>query len=237
MAQSPHAMHSQSTGENVNRALSILVLDDDTFDRQRLLRLASSFAFPTHVEEADSLFALEEKLDQRSFDVILLDYYLATGDGIDALDIISNHPINQGVARVMVAGAPVYTVAVEAMKHGCDEFIAKSGLKPERLQTTILEAVLASTRKAGSALLGDLEEISNSIANGVAEICLLSIKPRLSRIQRHVEILESHTACHGQNNKAMDAIGRSCSVLHEFFGTLEARESEPQTLDKIVPLK
>lgn len=217
MAPSHLAMRAHGVGKDAQRELCILILDDDTFDRQRLRRQASEFAFPTKVDEAVDLYAFEEKLDAQSYDAILIDYDLVTGDGIEALDIIANHHINNTAALIMVAGAPRYEVAVQAMKHGCDEFVGKTGLKAEDLQRAVLEAILASTQRVGRVLSSDLEDMSNALARGVTGLCLTEMQPRLSRIQSHIEVLEGHPESSVQNKNAIDAIGEACAILEEFL--------------------
>lgn len=235
MAHPIQTLDARRPERRSQRAVGILVLDDDEFDRQRLRRLTSDFAFPTHMEEADGLFALEEKLDARSFDVILIDYNLSAGNGIEALDIISNHPVNHDAALVMVAGAPQYDIAVEAMKHGCNEFIGKTDLNSEDLQKAVLDAVLASTHKSGTLLGQDIETLSDRLAHGVMELCLVTMQPRISRMVQNVTVLESHATLSAEAGDGLGVIRESCKVLEEFLMSIEATPAS-QT-ERIVPIK
>lgn len=237
MAHPIQTLDARHTGRDSQRAIAILVLDDDAFDRQRLRRLASDFAFPTEVEEAESLFALDEKLDARPYDAILIDYHLAAGDGIDALDIIANHPTNRNAALVMVAGAPQYEVAVQAMKHGCHEFITKVGLNAEDLQKTVLDAVLASTQKTGAVLNQDIEALSDRLANGVMELCLMSIEPKLARMCQNVSVLENHATLSTGTSAALSAIRETCGTLHAFLMSFKEASTPGHEAERIVPIK
>jgi CheY-like chemotaxis protein len=229
----PHALTTQPE-KDAKRPLSVLILDDDEFDRRRLSRLVSGFAFPTDVHEAAGLYALEEMLDEHVFDAVLIDYNLVAGDGIDALDLISSDPQNNLAALVMIAGAPQYDIAVRAMKHGCDEFIAKNDLEPEALQKAVLQAVLSSTSKTGNMLERDIEAMSEKLAHGVAGLCIQSMQPKISRITRHLEILNRQPNLSAQTGEALSAVQQSCSVLREFLKSLEA--SDPAS-EIVIPIK
>lgn len=49
---------------------SILIVDDSDFDRTRLKKLCRAFDFTTHVVEAASLKAMEDKLKKDRFDLV-----------------------------------------------------------------------------------------------------------------------------------------------------------------------
>jgi DNA-binding NtrC family response regulator len=148
--------------------------------------------------------------------------------------LISSDPQNNLAALVMIAGAPQYDIAVRAMKHGCDEFIAKNDLEPEALQKAVLQAVLSSTSKTGNMLERDIEAMSEKLAHGVAGLCIQSMQPKISRITRHLEILNRQPNLSAQTGEALSAVQQSCSVLREFLKSLEA--SDPAS-EIVIPIK
>ena len=95
MANANLAVNSCGLGTKDYSELRILVLDDDGFDRERLQRLSLTLPFPTRVDEADGLASLMHQLDAQIYDVILIDYRLSAGDGMDALEIINIHEVNR----------------------------------------------------------------------------------------------------------------------------------------------
>ncbi len=233
------AIESDGAGLMPQRRLKILVLDDDEFDRRQVQRLSQKMAIPTEIDEAADLVTLQEKLDSQIYDAILIDYQLSSGNGLDALDIIAAHKENGSAAQIMVAGAPTYELAVQAMKHGCDEFLGKDKLDALSMQKSVLGAILASTKKASASMNVELQELANTIANGVSEVCLTSMKPMLSGILRKTGVLkENGTLLGAQSTGAIAIIEQSCRVLEDFLTDIEAKAlpAADAPMAKVVPL-
>lgn len=237
MSNANLAIRSNSVGHNPQRSLKILILDDDEFDRQRVQRLSSQMAFPTEIDEASDLVALQEKLDSKVYDAILIDYRLSSGNGLDALDTIAAHKANGSAARIMLAGKPTYELAVQAMKHGCDEFLGKDKLDGASMQKGVLGAILSSTKKASASLNVEIQELANSIANGVSEACLTNMRPMILGMLRKTSILkENKKALSDQSTGAITIIEQSCRVLGDFLEDIEATRITDSTGSKVVPL-
>ncbi len=107
---------------------SILVVDDQRFDRTRLQRLIATLDLDTHVVEADCLETMGTMLEADRFDLILLDYNLPDGTGLQALDAVRLSPKNRNAATIMVAGDGQNEIAIEALKRGCSDYITKDDL-------------------------------------------------------------------------------------------------------------
>lgn len=232
------AIKPDGAGQMPQRRLKILVLDDDEFDRRHVQRLSEQMAFPADIDEAADLIALQERLDSEVYDAILIDYRLSSGNGLDALDIIAAHKENGTAAQIMVAGDPTYELAVQAMKHGCDEFLGKEKLDAVSMQKSVLGAILASTKKASSNLHAEIQDLANAIANGVAELCLTNMQPMISGILRKTRILKEHEETLSlQSSGAITLIEQSCGVLKDFLDDMEARAGQiVDTQAKVVPL-
>jgi CheY-like chemotaxis protein len=232
------AINSDQVGLNAQRRLKILVLDDDEFDRKQVQRLSSKMTLLTEIDEAADLVALQNMLDAKIYDAILIDYRLSNGSGLDALDIIAAHKDNGTAAQIMVAGDPTYELAVQAMKQGCDEFIGKEKLDAVSMQKSVLGAILTSTKKASAHLNTELQELANSIANGVSEVCLANMKPLLFGLLQKTSLLkESGASLSEESSGAVTIIEQSCRVLGDFLEDIEAKSSQvTRTGATIVPL-
>ena len=227
MINSNLAVNSDQIGLKARRRLKILVLDDDEFDRRQVQRLSSKMAFPTEVDEAADLVALQDMLDAKVYDAILIDYRLSSGNGLDALDIIAAHKENGTAAQIMVAGDPTYELAVQAMKQGCDEFLGKEKLDAVSMQKSVLGAILTSTKKASANLNVELQDLATSIANGVSEACLTNMKPLLFGLLNKTAVLkENDASLSEQSSGAVTIIEQSCRVLAEFLEDIEARSKQ-----------
>ena len=117
--------------------LRALVLDDDSFDRRRLTKMISSLPLAVTSDSAATLSELDARLRERTYDVVFVDYSLTDGTGLDALRILRASPGAGDMACVMVTGTQDAEIAAACFRDGCRDFITKSNLSPETLNTTL----------------------------------------------------------------------------------------------------
>jgi len=114
----------------------ILVIDDESSIRNTLKDILEYENYETVLAE-DGFEALE-KMDQGPFDVILCDVKMPKMDGIELLDKIKE--LDPDATVVMISGHGTIDTAVEAIKKGAFDFIAKP-LDLNRLLITIRNAM------------------------------------------------------------------------------------------------
>ena len=113
-------------GWHGKKSPEVLVLDDSEFDRTRLRRIMSNLPMALNVTEAEDLDVLSHHISSKSYDIILVDYELAKGDGLQALNRIRNSNLNHNAKTVMVTGYDSSSLAVNALKNGFDDYITKN---------------------------------------------------------------------------------------------------------------
>jgi two-component system cell cycle response regulator len=103
--------------------LKLLVVEDDA-DQRDLIRetLEDHFGKGTVVAADSRASALEQ--DPTAFDLILTDYNLADGCGMDLLDDVRK---KCSTPVIMVTGENVGHIAVEAIRHGATDYVVKLG--------------------------------------------------------------------------------------------------------------
>ncbi|HTJ42861.1 MAG TPA: response regulator [Kofleriaceae bacterium] len=112
----------------------ILVVDDNDVDRELIRRfLGSSF----ETSEAATVEQAYAELSARDIDCIVLDYRLP---GTDGLALLEKLPADRPPV-VVLTGQGGEQIAVEAMKRGADDYLAKSGLDPGSLRRAIEHAI------------------------------------------------------------------------------------------------
>ncbi len=99
----------------------ILIADDEGSIRRTLREILEFEKF--EVEEAADGAECLSKLRKSEFDVVLLDIKMPKMDGMEALDRIQE--INPDLPVVMISGHATIDTAVEAVKRGAFDFIAK----------------------------------------------------------------------------------------------------------------
>ncbi|MDA0658726.1 MAG: sigma-54 dependent transcriptional regulator [Planctomycetota bacterium] len=109
------------TVELVRDPVDILIVDDDDELRDEMVRYFSRRGF--HVSDAARGEDALAMLQMRAFDVILLDMMMPGISGLDLLSKIREHEICAEV--VILTGQGTIETAVEAMKLGAREFLAK----------------------------------------------------------------------------------------------------------------
>jgi signal transduction histidine kinase len=122
------------------RPLDILVVDDDKGDRafcQRALRSALSDGL--RLLEADSGESGLKSIEAHAPDCVLLDHSLPGINGIEVLKRIRiKHPY---LPVVMIDGKGNDVIAVQSMKEGAQDYIAKSTITPATLQRAVRMAI------------------------------------------------------------------------------------------------
>ncbi|MEO9628893.1 MAG: response regulator [Sulfitobacter sp.] len=168
----------------------ILIVDDQRFDRMRIKRLCGGLDFPIRMSEAESIAALAQQLDEGEFDLILLDYNLPDGDGLRGLQMIRAHPQNGAAATVMVTGTDQTEVAIEALRGGCSDYIAKDELSQSTLRRSAFNALQKTALQLGITTQEQKRSQVQSVLRRFAGECAQEIKPMVGDVMRDLRALD-----------------------------------------------
>lgn len=119
--------------------VKILVVDDDEVDRMVVKRSLKTAGVKMQLSEVTNCIDAIAIVQQQSFDCIFLDYLLPDGDGLSLVQQIRSLGI--ATPLVVLTGQGDERIAVEVMKAGAADYIAKSRLSPESLYQTLRQAV------------------------------------------------------------------------------------------------
>src|SRR5215469_3303961 len=117
-----------------------LVCVDDNEDDRTLVRRKLARAYP----QLQFVEALDEKefhnaLDQGAADLVITDYQLRWSDGLKVLDAVKQRYADCVV--IMFTGTGSQEIAVEAMKHGLDDYLPKAPAHFMRIPTAVNAAL------------------------------------------------------------------------------------------------
>lgn len=128
--------------QNGDSQLSVLIIDDDDVDRERLIRMLRRCPRKLRIIEAAShAEALKLIRKPRShFDIVFLDFGLRDGDGRDLVPAI-RAGIDQDCPIVAVTGNGNEQVAADSIKSGMAEFLAKRRLTSEQVLAAVEEGI------------------------------------------------------------------------------------------------
>jgi diguanylate cyclase (GGDEF)-like protein len=119
----------------IKETLCILIIDDDSIDRQIIIRaLRSSQIICTILEAANEEGGLI-LLKKHTVDLIFIDYQLPGNDGLTVLRRMNSEGI--AIPIIMLTGHGDETIAVEVMKAGAYDYCSKSKITPDFLQKLI----------------------------------------------------------------------------------------------------
>ena len=151
---------------------TVLVVDDDDAHRTMLRTLVGGWGYD--ILEADDGSTAIEKVQERPFDLILMDVRMLKVSGLEALDRIKT--INPAIpVTIMTAYSSVET-AVEALKKGAYDYLTKP-LDFDKLRLTIERAMEHTRLKEENRLLkenlGKHFDMQNIIGRSPAMMNLL----------------------------------------------------------------
>lgn len=127
------------------KPLSVMILDDERFDRHRMARLCSGLGRPCEITNALTLDGFDALLDEQIFDLILVDYMLADGTGLQALETMRCSRRNFNTAAIMITGNEDPRMQAAAMRAGCTDVLLKTGLTPEHFAQAVEKALTTET--------------------------------------------------------------------------------------------
>ena len=143
-------LHTSSTSSSAPHAIPTprdiraLLLDDSSFDRARIRRLSQKTQLSIELDEVDSIAQLDRAVAKEDYDLILIDYRLPVGDGMEALDHVLQNDLNKDAGKIMITGDSARQTVVQAMRAGCHDFLTKEEMDVEALRGAILNALKAA---------------------------------------------------------------------------------------------
>lgn len=169
---------------------SILIVDDQRFDRARLNRMCRAFDFATQVVEADTLAAMRDKLKKERFDLVLLDYHLTDGTGLQGVEAVRADHVNSGAAVVMITGTEQSDIAMQALKMGFSDYLTKDELSQQTLSRAAITALQKARLARGMANIAVQRPQVQETLQSFSRECARDIKPIVSRIMRQIRDID-----------------------------------------------
>lgn len=201
---SANCRNKKQNGDNMTeQRIRILLVEDDKVDQMAVKRLVRDKGLPYDLKTALSVTEGIEQINKFKFDVILLDYQLGDGTGLDLLKEIKEAPV------IFVTGFGSEEIAVQAMRAGAYDYLIKSpdrnylAVLPSTVQNVLARKRMEEERKE---LIKELQEALAKIKtlSGFLPICSSCKKIRDDKgywnqietyIQDHSEAEFTHSLC------------------------------------------
>jgi diguanylate cyclase (GGDEF)-like protein len=115
------------------KPIRILYVEDDDVDQMALKRMVRDNGLPYDIDVAGTIEEALALFKKNKYDLVLLDYTLPDGTGLELLEKI------KGIPSIFITGSGNETVAVKAMKAGVYDYLIK---EPERGYLELLPSVI-----------------------------------------------------------------------------------------------
>ena len=123
--------------------IQVLLVDDNPVDAALVQQLLKNLAAELPVETRwvdDAAKALQE-VQNRPYDLLLLDYQLPDATGLDVLSELRKFAQSQQPAVIMLTATGSEKIAVEAMKSGARDYLRKDELAAAPLTRALMSAL------------------------------------------------------------------------------------------------
>ena len=168
--------------------ISVLLIDDDALDR-KLVKLALSDTggqVKFKINTAEKLSQADELMAQTSFDVVLLDLGLPDSKGIETVKKFRE--LNAEVPVVVLTGLEDEEGAIEAIKAGADDYVAKDKLLKDLIVRSIrytierkkTELILRQAKQQAEALHAETELVNKQLQVSIERANLMTREAMLS---------------------------------------------------------
>lgn len=125
----------------LSRKQTILVVDDEEITRKNLHHVLSKEGYDVDIS-TNGMEALK-RFEKKSYDLVITDLKMEKIDGMTLLDRIKK--INPSTEVIIITGYATVLTAVDAMKKGSFQFLAKP-LKLEEIRSTVKGALSRNTK-------------------------------------------------------------------------------------------
>ncbi len=198
--------------------LRILAIDDNPADAEILRRLLVKV--PSF--DADFLHCLDpesgqEVLRGRPIDCLFLDYQLGGRSGLDVLQTLRER--GEDVPVIMLTGAGNETVAVESMKHGAQDYMAKDSLARGMITVKALDRAVSNAVDKVS-LARQLREKQQELESFVSVVAH-DLKTPLAGVKGNIELIRDF---YGEkfDPKGMEFVEASLRILGRGFALIDS---------------
>ncbi len=137
----------------------ILIVDDDANIREGVSDILDVEGYATAQAESGAQAVAQVKTD--AFDVILMDYNLTDGTGIDAIKQI--RALNADSQILMITGNASLDAAVRAIQESVDDFLQKP-VNPDALKRAISKSIdKMKLKQENRRLIEDLKKVNDQL--------------------------------------------------------------------------
>jgi DNA-binding NtrC family response regulator len=213
--------------------LSVLIVDDEEVDRQRLHSFCQKAGLRFDVSEAANIAQLRERLDEKAFDFVFLDYHLGMETGLEALHVLTSHEEQDNAVPIMVTSVGQSNIIIEAMRSGCADYLIKDEISVESLRKSVSSALERRILLAALSRERAVRRIAAATVDRISRSCAPDMRRILSTMTRRLRTIQSaNPSCVVLRGEVLVLSG-SCGELFGFLDELCAMfDAEPNSIEE-----
>jgi DNA-binding NarL/FixJ family response regulator len=148
--------------------IRVLVIDDDEVDRELVRRLLVKAEILANVAEAADPMSGLAALRRGAFDLVVLDYNFPKHDGLFVLRELRE--LGSPVPVIALTGQDDASLAVELMKNGASDYIAKGALTAQRLAASVRHALRLRASDLATRAVQDALRASEELVRRILDV-------------------------------------------------------------------
>lgn len=117
-------------------ALSVLVVDDDDVDREKIMRLLHKTTYDLSIAECSTTAGALKLMGEKTFNCAILDYQLKDGLGSELIAAIQQHQ-ETPTPIIMISGNTDERIVADVMRDGVFDYLPKRNLQSAQLEQAL----------------------------------------------------------------------------------------------------
>ncbi|MEC7277119.1 MAG: response regulator transcription factor [Bdellovibrionota bacterium] len=190
--------------------MQLLIVEDENILASKYKVYLSSLY--DHIDSTGGFYEAKEKIEEEEYDVILLDYNLPDGNGLELAKLLTQElpaAVNQPVV-VLITGYSKETIAIRSLNLGVFRYLEKPVEK-----RTLVE--IFSLAKAEAIKRNTYKELSLNFT--ISKPCEERLKNEYFVSPREMEII-SKILIHGKNKPVAEDLGISAGTVRNHLSNL-----------------
>ncbi len=173
----------------------VLLVEDDKLDQMVFTRMVEKEQLPYDCEIAASLAQARQMLSEERFDIVVSDYMLGDGTGLDLLKSTGKTPV------IFVTGAGDEEVAVKAWRSGARDYVVKNHSRNYLKKMPIIIDNAVEHEKMASRL----RLLSHAILSTQDSIYITDLQDRITFVNK--------AFCQTYGYDESEIVGQDCNIL------------------------
>lgn len=202
-----------SNKPSATEPVRVILIDDDAAERAAIVRALAQTDGDFQIEQFDSGEAGLARVQAGPADCVLLDYSLPDGKGFEVLERLLQ--ADDGVPVIMLTGVGDTELAIESLRRGAYDYLAKTKLDAETLASKIriarrLHQADQRARQAEAELRDSVEQLQRAVAarDNVLAIVSHDLRGPLNNIELAMGLLQENVSAQ-QRALAISSVHRA----------------------------